>query len=156
MIGVLFSKLNPGKDDVFVDIGCGSGKVSKFFSNYVKKTYAVDCDKNAYLSAKENLGDIGNVEVVLANGYDFLRDFKAEIVFFGGTKEIERMLDVCKAEKIAVNAARMEVAIKAARKMKELGIFKEVLLVSVSKGYELAGGTAFKPLNPVFIVVGGV
>jgi cobalt-precorrin-6B (C15)-methyltransferase len=38
--------------------------------------------------------------------------------------------------------------------MKSLGIFEEVIHVQVSKGYELAGETAFKPANPVYIVVG--
>jgi len=38
--------------------------------------------------------------------------------------------------------------------MKSFGIFEEVIHVQVSKGYELAGETAFKPMNPGYIVVG--
>jgi len=38
--------------------------------------------------------------------------------------------------------------------MKNMEIFKEMLIVNVSKSYELAGGTAFKNLNPVFIIIG--
>ena len=45
---------------------------------------------------------------------------------------------------------------RTAEIMKKLEIFTEMLIVNVSKSYELAGLTAFKSLNPVFIVVGSV
>jgi precorrin-6B methylase 2 len=86
----------------------------------------------------------------------FLREFEYDVVFFGGTKGIEEALEIAaeRAGKIAVNAARIEIAVKVMSKMKELGIFKEMLIVNISKSYELAGGMAFKNLNPVFVVVG--
>ncbi len=154
VIGVVFSKLKPSGSEVFADIGCGSGSVSEFFAPYVAKVYAVDLDPKAVEEAKSRLSGFENVEVVAADGYDFLRAASVDLAFFGGTKGIERMLEVCTARKIVVNAARMEVAVRAAEKMRELGIFSEVLMLSVAKGYELAGGTAFRMLNPVFVVVG--
>ncbi len=154
VIGVVFSKLRPGAGDVFADVGCGSGSVSEFFAPYVAKVYAVDSDPRAVEEAKKRLSSFENVEVVLADGYDFLRAASVDLAFFGGTRGIERMLEVCGAERIVVNAARLEVAVRVAEKMRELGIFSEILMLSVAKGYELAGGTAFKMLNPVFVVVG--
>ncbi len=160
IIGILFAKLKPKKDEVFVDIGCGSGSVSEFFAPFVKKVYAVDNDEEIICNAQKRLSEYENVELVFSDGYDFLKNLNLrdnyDIVFFGGTKNIEKMLGVCKAKKIAVNAARIEVAVKVVEEMKSLGIFKEVLIVNISKSYELAGGTAFKNLNPVFVVVGGV
>jgi cobalt-precorrin-6B (C15)-methyltransferase len=38
--------------------------------------------------------------------------------------------------------------------MQDLGIFNEAVHVQISKSYELAGGIAFKPINPVYIIVG--
>ena len=154
IIGILFAKLMPKREEIFADIGCGSCAVSNFFANYVSKVYAVDIDENVIRNAEVK----ENVELLHMHGLEFLRDYDYDIVFFGGTKDIEEMLKVAsgKARKIAVNLARIEMACKVIKVMKELGIFKEALIVNISKSYELAGLTAFKPINPIFIVVGGV
>lgn len=158
VIGVVFSKLKPERTEVFADVGCGSGAVSRFFSRYVSKVYAVDQDPRAVEAARRTLRNAGNVEVVLSSGLDFLKDrrYGYDVVFFGGTKGIEKMLGVAavRAKRVAVNAARLEVAANVVRRMRELGIFREALAVNVARGYELAGGTAFKPLNPVFVIYG--
>ncbi len=153
IIGVLFSKLKPNNDDVFVDIGCGTCKVSNFFADYVKTVYAVDVDG----SVIRDVDVKPNVKLIHAHGLEFLRDFDYDIVFFGGTKDIEEMLRVAseKARRLAVNVARIEVACNVIRTMKELNVFREAIVVNISKSYELAGLTAFKNLNPVFIIVGG-
>lgn len=155
VIGVVFSKLKPSKDDIFADIGCGTGSVSEFFAPFVKKIYSVDIDEKAVEEAKERLKNF-NCEVLCIDGIDFLKKYDYDIVFFGGTKGLEEMLEIAcsKAKKIAVNAARLEVAIKALERLKSLGMRTEILALNIWKGYELAGGTAFKPLNPVFVVVG--
>jgi precorrin-6B methylase 2 len=156
IIGVIFSKLHPQHHQVFADIGCGSGKVAEFFAPYVEKVYAIDVDKAAIQEAIKRLEVFGNVEVKIMEGMEFLKEYDYDIVFFGGTVGIEEMLEIAakKAEKVVVNAARMEVAARVINKMKKLGIFKEALIVNISKSYELSGGTAFRSLNPVFVVVG--
>lgn len=154
IIGILFAKLNPKKDETFADIGCGSGTVSEFFAPHVRRVYAVDNDLSAIELARERLSGFENVEVIHADGYEFLKEKEIDLAFFGGTKGIERMLEVCRARKIAVNAARMEVAVSVMNKMRELNIFREMLIVNVSYSYDLAGGTAFKSGNPVFMVIG--
>jgi len=152
VLGVVFSKLKPNKDQTFADIGCGSGIVAEFFSPFVKKVFAVDLRLTD--EAKSRLEGIENVELLEMDGGEFLNKFNPDLVFFGGTKGIEDMLEVCGAERIVVNAARIEVALMAARKMKEIGIFKEIVIVNIAKSYELAGGLAFHSLNPVFVVFG--
>lgn len=155
VIGVLFAKLKPSKDQIFADIGCGSGSVSEFFAPFVKKVYAIDLDEKVLEETKKRLSGL-NCEVLCMDGIDFLTRFDYDIVFFGGTKRINEMLEIAckKAKKVAVNAARVEVALKAMEKMNGLGWQCEILALNIWKGYELAGGTAFKPLNPVFMVVG--
>ena len=153
VIGVVFSKLNPEKEWTFADIGSGSGRVAEFFSKYVRKVYAVEKDGALIDKLREKFTGT-NVEVVAEDGYSFLSNNSPDCVFFGGTSGIERMLEVCEAKRIAVNCARMDVAMETAKKMKELGMFREIVIVNISKSYDLAGGIAFRALNPVFVVVG--
>lgn len=154
--GIVFSKLRPQPHHIFADIGCGSGRVAEFFAPYVKKVYALDSDEKAVRNASKRLKNLQNVEVMLMDGRDFLKEYDYHLVFFGGTVGIAEMLNIAakKAEKIAVNAARIEVAAEVIRSMSELGVFREALIVSVSRSYHLSNGTAFKSLNPVFVVIG--
>jgi cobalt/nickel transport system ATP-binding protein len=154
IIGIVFSKFKPKGDEVFADIGCGTGSVSAFFARFVKKVYAIDENKEAYELAKEKLKNLENVEVLQMKGEDFLKKYDCDFVFFGGTRDIDKMLEVCRAKKIVVNAARIEVAIAVMNKMRELGIFKEMVIANISRSYELANATAFKSENPVFIIFG--
>ncbi len=153
IIGVLFAKLKPRSDDVFADIGCGTCTVSNFFAEYVSKVYAVDIDERVIGSARVR----ENVEVLHMHGLEFLSNYDYDIVFFGGTKDIGEMLEVVsgRARRVAVNVARVEKASEVIQIMRRLGMFEEALIVNVSKSYDLAGLTAFRPLNPVFVIVGG-
>jgi len=82
---------------------------------------------------------------------------RIDCAFVGGTKNVESVLAGLCAKvrgRVVANAARIETAARIIGCMKSLGIFEEVIHVQVSKGYELAGETAFKPMNPVYIMVG--
>ncbi len=150
VIGVVFAKLRPRREDVFADVGCGSCAVSNFFADYVSKVYAVDViDIEA--EVKEN------VEILRMHGLEFLKKYDYDLVFFGGTKDIEEMLEVAvrRARRVAVNLARMEMACRVIEVLKELDAFREALIVNVARGYDLSGMTAFRPINPVFVVLGG-
>ncbi|WP_457591885.1 rRNA adenine N-6-methyltransferase family protein [Geoglobus sp.] len=153
VIGVVFSKLRPERDWVVADIGSGSGRVAEFLSKYVRFVYAVELDSILSKNLERKFRG-SNVKVVNSHGYDFLKENEVDGVFFGGTKDIEVMLEVCRARRVVVNCARMDVAAGVVEKMKELGIFREVVMVNASHGYELAGGIAFRAINPVFVVVG--
>jgi Precorrin-6B methylase 2 len=43
----------------------------------------------------------------------------------------------------------------AIQRMKKQGIFQEAVHVQVSRSHELEGQTMFRPIDPVYIVVGG-
>jgi len=155
--GILFMKLQPEKQSIFADIGSGTGRISALLAPYVRKVFAVEANPEAFKESEQNLGSFENVKVLNMDGKEFLRNYDYDLVFFGGTGGIEEMLEMAskKAKRVVVNAARIEVAGKVIEKMKELGVFREALIVNVSKSYELAGKTAFKGLNPVFMVIGG-
>jgi len=38
--------------------------------------------------------------------------------------------------------------------MKQLGIFCEVVQVQVARSHEIAGSIMFKPIDPVYVIVG--
>ncbi len=154
VIGVAFSKLKPKGDEIFADVGAGSGAVTEFFYPYVRKVYAVEIDKNICENLREKFKGNGKVEVLNIDGKEFFESYECDIAFIGGTKSLEEMIKVCNAKKVVISAARVEVAVKALECLKKKKAFEEMVIVNISKSYDLAGGTAFKNLNPVFLVVG--
>jgi precorrin-6B methylase 2 len=56
---------------------------------------------------------------------------------------------------MAVSCVRIETLAEAVSAMRELGIFREALLLQVARSRDLAGGTMFVPGNPVYLVIGG-
>ncbi len=156
IIGIVIEKLRPSRSKSVADIGFGTGRVSERLAELFKLVYAVEKDYKAFSSFKPKTS---NIKPLNMHGVDFLRDYNVDKAFFGGTSRITEMLEIAKKNEsinstVVVNAARIGVAAEVIRKMRELGIFKEALIVNISKSYELAGDIAFKNLNPVFIVVG--
>jgi precorrin-6B methylase 2 len=153
--GVVLSKLLPVKGDVLVDVGCGSGSFALFIAPYVARMITVEIDPQAAERCREALAHTERVEVVTGDALEVLEREEYDLVFFGGTQGIESMLPIAlaKARKIVVNAARMEVAQECIRIMRARDRFDEALVINISKSYDLAGGTAFRSLNPVFMVI---
>jgi cobalt-precorrin-6B (C15)-methyltransferase len=160
IIAILLSKLQIKKDDLFTDIGCGTGSVSLEAAKLAEKVYAIDRSEEAINFTKERIKEEGfkNIETIQGEAKDVIPKLPdINCAFIGGTREVTdvvRRLSEKVHGRIVVNAARIEIASNVINTMKELGIFKETLLINISKGYDLAGGTAFKPLNPIFMVVG--
>jgi len=153
--GVVLSKLLPRKGDVLVDVGCGSGSFASFIAPYVGKVITVEVDPVAAEACRGAVASVPGVELISGDAMEVLEGEEYDLVFFGGTQGIESMLPIAlaKARKIVVNAARMEVAQECIRIMREEECFDEALVVNISKSYDLAGGTAFRSLNPVFMVI---
>ncbi|MDO5015340.1 MAG: 23S rRNA (uracil(1939)-C(5))-methyltransferase RlmD [Clostridia bacterium] len=61
--------LNLSKDDVVIDLYCGTGSISLFAAKKVRKVFGVEIVKDAIFDAKENmkLNDIENVEFINAD-----------------------------------------------------------------------------------------
>jgi cobalt-precorrin-6B (C15)-methyltransferase len=55
---------------------------------------------------------------------------------------------------IVINAVLLSTLSETVATMKELGIFHEVVQVQVSRSHEIAGSIMFKPIDPVYIIVG--
>jgi len=157
VLAIALFKLALKGDDIVLDIGCGTGTVSLAVSNYVKKVVAIDRRREAIDVASAKIRGSENIELMEGEAKDLIPEIKSfNKAFVGGTGGLEDVLKLIRrCETIVVNAARIEVASRAIEVMKSLEIFKEALIINVSKSYDLAGGVAFKSLNPVFMVVGG-
>jgi cobalt-precorrin-6B (C15)-methyltransferase len=161
IIAIALEKLQISSGETFADIGCGTGNVSIAASKKTNKIIAVDQRSESIETAKKNFSEAGvSALVTLLRGEapDVLEAYANAIdkAFIGGTKNFRRTIDflVPHCRRFVLNAARLEVTADAIGYMKELGVFKEALLVNIAKGHELENLTAFTPYNPVFMVVG--
>ena len=159
IIAVALSKLKIKPTDIFADIGCGSGSVSIAAAPLAKHVYAIDSGDEAVLATTGNIKECGisNVTVLKGDAFLLLHDLDIDCAFLGGSQNIEKVLEILleKAGRFVVSAVRIETVALALKIIKKNNRFKELLQIQLSRGNELAGGTMFKPENPVFLIVGG-
>lgn len=147
--------------DVFADVGCGTGKVAIAASRIAERVYALDKRGEAIACARaaaENSG-VSNIEFIEGDARDLLDGVgDLDCAFVGGTKGLAGVLEALSrkvAGNIVVNAVKIETVHDAIVAMKKLGIFREAVSVQICRSYDIAGGTMFKPIDPVYIIVGG-
>lgn len=159
IIAVALSKLGLKPGDVFADIGCGSGSVSISASGYVRQVYAIDNRDEAIRASQDNIKECGitNIKVLKGEASQLLPGLDIDCAFVGGSRNLETVLDVLiqKNSRFVVSAVRVETAAEALEIMKQNNRFRELIQVQISRGHDLAGGTMFRPENPVFLIVGG-
>ncbi len=159
IIAAALSRLDIKPDDVFADIGCGSGSVSIRASRMATKVYAIDSREEAFRAAAENIEESGinNITVLKGEASRLLMDLDIDCAFVGGSKNIEKVLGILmeKVPRFAVSAVRFETASKVLDILRKNGKFRELLQIQISRGRELAGGIMLKPEDPVFLIVGG-
>lgn len=162
IMAVSLQKLNIEDGDVMADIGCGTAKISIEASKKCSTVYAIDRRAEAVDYAKSEIEKAGRDNIILIHGEASaaLDDIGAlDCAFIGGSGNIEIILEKLKSVvsgRIVVNAVLLDTVSRTVNKMKELGIFREVVHVQVSRSYELVGDIMFKPINPIYIIVGEV
>lgn len=68
--------------DVAVEIGCGTGRMTEFLTDYFSKIYAVDVSKEMIEQARERLVDYDNIELIESDGYTLpVESNVADLVF---------------------------------------------------------------------------
>lgn len=161
ILAIDLTKLGLRSSDVVADIGCGSGKVSIALASRAEKVFAVDRRPEAIAytrSAAERLGS-NNITFFEGEAVDFLsRVDRLDCAFVGGSGQLVEVLDLL-AEKveraIVVNAVLIQTLFTAIAIMKKRGIFREAIHVQVSRSHELEGQIMFRPIDPIYIVIGG-
>ncbi len=156
-VQIAMGKLDIRPGATFLDIGCGSGAVSLAASRFTDKIYGIDRRPEAV--------DISRAKVpggtFLCGEADGLlgKMPKVDRCFIGGTRGIEAFFPVLMERLtpgsiVVADLARIGIASKVAGLMKKEGIFEELLQIGISRGYDLAGDIALRPINPIFMVVG--
>jgi len=160
IMAVSLSKLGLRNTDTVLEIGSGTGKVSIAIAHQVKNILSLDKRPEAISVAQEaaQKSGIHNIEFFCTDAIDFLiADRVFDCAFVGGTQQIRRILPML-AKKvkrtIVINAVLLSTLSETVATMKELGIFHEVVQVQVSRSHEIAGSIMFKPIDPVYIIVG--
>jgi cobalt-precorrin-6B (C15)-methyltransferase len=161
ILAISLQKLGLQSGDLVVDIGCGTGKVAVHAAPFVRKVYAVDIREEAVRCTREEAARCkkSNIEISCEHGADLLMRLPhVDCAFIGGSRDLSRILTLL-AEKqvrsVVVNAVLLSTLHEAITTMERLGIFREAVHVMVSRSTPLAGGLMFRPLDPVFIIVGG-
>jgi cobalt-precorrin-6B (C15)-methyltransferase len=161
IMAISIQKLGLRSGDIFVDIGCGTGKIAVHAAPFVQKVYAVDIREEAVRCTREEMTRCGicTIEVSCEHGADLLMRLPhVDCAFVGGTRDLSLVLSLL-AEKrvrsVVVNAVLLSTLHEAVSTMERLGIFREAVHVLVSRSSPLGGGLMFRPLDPVYIIVGG-
>lgn len=160
IIAIVLSKLDIKSTEVFVDIGCGSGSISIAAAKLAKKVFSIDNRNDAIIATSANIKEhcINNISVLKGDASALIPDMDMDCAFIGGSKNIRQVIEILirKAQvRFVVSAVKIETVAVALETMKRNNVFKELLQIQLSRGNELAGGTMFKPENPIFLIVGG-
>lgn len=160
VMAVSLYKLQIRSMDTVLEIGCGTGKVSVALAQLAKKVYSVDLRPEAVKCARGTAKEAGvhNIEFFCMEASAFLeKDQLYDCAFLGGTKHLLEILPVLvkKVKRtIVINAVMVSTLADAVECLKGLGLFCEVVQVQVSRSHEIAGSIMFKPIDPVYIIVG--
>jgi cobalt-precorrin-6B (C15)-methyltransferase len=160
ILAVSLFKLAITPDDTVLDLGCGTGRVAIAAAARAKKVYAVDRRPEAIAYAQKAAREAGadNIEFFCGEAADFLASAPlVDCAFVGGSQQIETFLPVLARKVrrvIVVNAVLVSTLATVTATMQALGIFREVLHVQVSHSHALGKSFMFKPIDPVYIIIG--
>ncbi len=161
ILAISLFKLNLSPDDIFADLGCGTGRVSMEVAPLVKRVLAVDrrveaCNWTEWEAQNNNLS---NISVFHDDNRTFLSTIDhLDSVFVGGSQGLDEVIDALaelKVRSLVINAVMLETVNTAVSCLKKHGMFREVVMAQISRSYSIGSGIMFKPLDPVFIICGG-
>ena len=160
IMAVSLFKLGLCNTDILIEIGCGSGKVSVAAANQAKKVFSIDKRPEAIQTARDlaEKNGLHNIEFFCTDASDFLESDRIfDCAFIGGTQQLSQILPVLTKKvrrTIVVNAVLLSTLTQGVATMKQLGIFYEVVQMQVARSHEIAGSIMFKPIDPVYVIVG--
>lgn len=160
VMAISLYKLALRDGDTIADVGCGTAKVAIEASRSCGRVYAIDSRDEAVEAALHNVAasHADKVLVVKGKATDVLPGLgRLDGAFIGGSQDLDEVLHMLAGQvtgRIVVNAVLLRTLHQAVSVMQGLGIFEEVVQVSVSRSYPLADSFMFRPIDPVYIIVG--
>ena len=159
---LVMCKSQVSKDDVVVDVGCGTGGLTLEFAKRAKKVYAIDKNPEALNTTFKNLQKHElheGVDLIEADGTEVLDNLTPfDVLMVGGSGgKMDSLLEkgyknLKSGGRIVVTSILLETPSEAIRVMKDLGMDVDVVGVSISKGRISERGTMMVARNPIIIV----
>lgn len=159
---LVICKSNVKKDDIVVEIGCGTGGLTLEFAKRSKKVYSTDKNPEAVKITRENLLEqelLDNVNLYEEDALSLLESApKFDILMIGGSGgDLYPIIEKASTKlnpggRIIVTAILMETKTQSISKLKELGFKVEIIEVNISKGRIIDRGTMMFSQNPIAII----
>ena len=161
VMAVALFKLGLRDGDCMIDVGCGTGKVSIAAAHIGANVIAIDRRVEAIRFAKKESKRKRqkNIKFFCAEATEFLQDKDRifDCAFVGGSHGLADFLPVLAKKvrrRIVVNAVLVSTLHTTVAKMREIGIFDEVVQVQIARSHAIAGSIMFRPIDPVYVIVG--
>lgn len=161
ILAIMLFKLGLSPDDIFADLGCGTGRVSLEVAQRVKTVHAVDIREEACNWTRNQVLKHGasNISVHNTENAAFLSTLThLDTAFIGGSQGLISVIDALGALRVrsfVINAVMLETVYTAVSALKSKGLFREVISAQISRSHQIGSGIMFKPIDPVFIICGG-
>lgn len=160
----VISKLEPSRNGVCWDVGCGTGSVSveAALQCFDGKVYAVDKNSEAAELTRKNALKFGcdNIEIISGSAPEALVVLPApDSVFIGGSSgKISEITDIAFAKNpnavIVVTAVSLETLNDAVAAFEQYEIEPEIVQLAVTRTKKIGSHTMLSAENPVFIIRG--
>jgi cobalt-precorrin-6B (C15)-methyltransferase len=160
VLAIALQKLALRPGDRVLDLGCGTGTVGIAAAATVSEVVGIDRRQEAIAHARHAAEEAGaeNISFLEAEAGDVLPGLGAfDAAFVGGTRGLSALLPHLAdhvRRRIVVNAVLIDTLNRAVATMESLGIYREAVHVQVARAAPLAGSIYFRPIDPVYVIVG--
>lgn len=160
VIAIALQKLALRPGDRVLDLGCGTGAVAIAAAATAAEVVGIDRRPEAIAHARHlaEAAEAANLSFLEGEAGDALPRLGAfDAAFVGGTRGLGDFLPHLAdhvRRRIVVNAVLIETLYRAISTMESLGIYREAIHVQVARAAPLAGSVYFRPIDPVYIIVG--